>query len=238
MSETFHRLIAGGALLVCTVPASGADSAQGIQAFQHKDYAAAFREWKPAADQGQPEAQYNLGILYLRGLGVQKDAQEAFRLFHAAADRGLVDAQFQVGLMREKGTGVQQNYGEAQHWYALSAARGDSEAETALAGLYEQGYGVQKDLALAVYWYSRAAEQGHVSAQARLGACYAGKSSGHSLEKAYFWLTLAAKEDPDAAKLRSQIASKLTPEQISRAEASAAAWKPASEHPQKSATVR
>jgi hypothetical protein len=46
--------------------------------------------------------------------------------------------------------------------------------------------------------------------------------------KAYFWLTLASKQrDKDAEKQRSELASRLSPDQIASTESSAAQWKPA-----------
>src|SRR5579883_1415532 len=80
-----------------------ADTAAGLRAFRQQDYATAAREWQAAAAQGDKDAQYNLGLLYLKGLGVRTNATEAFRLLRAAAMQGQVNAQFQVGQMREKG---------------------------------------------------------------------------------------------------------------------------------------
>jgi len=44
----------------------------GLVAAQHGDYAAAARLWGPLAEQGNPEAQYNLGIAYQYGHGVTR----------------------------------------------------------------------------------------------------------------------------------------------------------------------
>src|ERR1700722_10438757 len=97
-----------GTTLLWAVPALRGETATGLKAFRQSDYATALREWKVDADKGQTEAQYNLGMLYLKGLGVTRDPQKAFQLFSLAADAGQPDAQFQVGLMREKGVGVPQ----------------------------------------------------------------------------------------------------------------------------------
>lgn len=105
------------------MPAYSADSAAGLQAYRKKDYATAFREWKAAAEKGQAKAQFNLGMLYLKGQGVGKDPQLAFRWLRSAADQGNAEAQFQVGQIREKGVGMAPNYADAKHWYELSAKR-------------------------------------------------------------------------------------------------------------------
>jgi hypothetical protein len=101
------------------------DITPGVKAYEKGDYATAVRVFKPAADKGQPDAQFNLGILYSRGQGVGKDPEEAFKWLRLAADQGLPQAQFMVAQMREKGEGVAPNYAEAEHWYQLAADSGD-----------------------------------------------------------------------------------------------------------------
>jgi hypothetical protein len=234
MFDRQRRLLWAGVVMLGTLSALFGDVAAGLQAFRKADYLTAYREWSRAAEQGQAEAQYDLGILYLKGLGVAKNPEEAFRWFRLAAEQGQADAQFQAGLMREKGTGVPKDYVQAQVWFARSADRGDSEAEEALAELYEQGLGVQKDLARAVYWYQQAAEQGHAEAESRLGLCYAaGKGIKKDLSKAYFWLTLASKQkNMDGEKQRLELAKKLPVDVVHKTELSAAQWKPTARHVQ------
>ena len=52
---------------------------------------------KDAVDQGNSDAQHQLGSCYLFGKGVVKDEREAIRLFKLAADQGNVKAQFDLG---------------------------------------------------------------------------------------------------------------------------------------------
>ncbi|KAI9348634.1 Sel1 repeat protein [Obelidium mucronatum] len=56
------------------------------------DLAAAANWFRLAADAGLPEAEYNLGVMYERGEGVETDLKEAKSLFERAAEAGLVDA--------------------------------------------------------------------------------------------------------------------------------------------------
>ena len=53
-----------------------------------RDYAAAVRWFRKAADQGFPEAQTNLGFMYAKGLGVPQDYTEAMKWCRKAADQG------------------------------------------------------------------------------------------------------------------------------------------------------
>jgi TolA-binding protein len=43
----------------------------GVAAYERGDYATAMRLWRPLADRGNGDAQYNLGVMYDKGLGVR-----------------------------------------------------------------------------------------------------------------------------------------------------------------------
>ena len=66
-----------------------------------------------AAEQGDAEAQFNLGNMYFEGLGVPQNDAEAARLYRMAAEQGIAEAQFNLGIMYFTGRGVPQNDAEA-----------------------------------------------------------------------------------------------------------------------------
>ena len=117
--------VGGVVLLVSVVVGSpgwaGADEA--MQAYDRGDYATAFREWLPRAQQGIVEAQYNLGLLYAQGQGVPQDDSQAIQWFRRAADQGYAPAQYSLGVMYTEGRGVSQSGAEAYFWFTLAAAR-------------------------------------------------------------------------------------------------------------------
>ena len=47
-----------------------ADFNKGLDAYNDGDYATALKEWKPLAEEGNADAQYNLGVMYKNGWGV------------------------------------------------------------------------------------------------------------------------------------------------------------------------
>ena len=49
------------------------DFKKGVEAYNKGDYATALKEWKPLAQGGYIDAQYNLGIMYDNGKGVLQD---------------------------------------------------------------------------------------------------------------------------------------------------------------------
>jgi len=93
------------------------------------DYATALKEWRPLAEQGDAEAQCNLGYMYKGGKGVPQDDAEAARWYRLAAVQGLDRAQFNLGIMYATGRGVQQDYVQAYLWFSLAAAQGHGSAQ-------------------------------------------------------------------------------------------------------------
>jgi TPR repeat protein len=65
---------------------------QGLGVTQN--YSEAAKWYRLAADQGYPQAQYNLGLLYNQGNGVAKDNNEAKKWWQKASDQGLSAATF------------------------------------------------------------------------------------------------------------------------------------------------
>ena len=87
----------------------GADFAKGWIAYKTGDYATSLEEWTPLAEQGTALAQYFLGVMYLKGLGVLQDYKMAAKWNALAAEQGFAKAQFYLGNMYRKGEGVSRN---------------------------------------------------------------------------------------------------------------------------------
>jgi len=120
------RRAALGIALVCCFGLQGPASASfrdGLQAYYRLDYRTALSEWQQLANQGNPGAQYQLGVMYYRGEGVPQDYDEAAKWFQAAADSGDADAQFNLGLMYSHGQGLAQDFVQAHLWFSLAAWR-------------------------------------------------------------------------------------------------------------------
>ena len=211
-------LIIGATLLAGSICASPPDETAGGDAFLKKDYAAAYRNWKPLADRGDANAQFNLGILYERGLGVRRDMSEAFNLFHLASTQGLAAAQVELGRMYARGWGTAQRYGEAFQWFEKAALQGDPDGERNLGWLYDQGYGVARDYKIAAKYYRLAADRGNAEGQYALGELYL---SGNGVPKdpvqAYCLFTRAELEEKKAADELLRLNQKLSGDQISQA---------------------
>ena len=105
-------------------PSWGADVNTGVAAAQNGDFATALKELEPLAEQGHAKAQYNLGVMYEKGLGVPQDDKEAVRLYRLAAEQGDADAQYNLGAMYGNGTGVVQDFIYAHMWWNIAASNG------------------------------------------------------------------------------------------------------------------
>jgi uncharacterized protein len=208
-----------GVMLLCALPA-WADTAAGMQAFKNKDYGTAFREWKAAAEAGQAEAEFDLGVLYAQGKGVQRDLTLAERWYRKSAEQGNAEAEFALGQMYSRGWGMPRDEADALRWFQM-ANNPDSDGPSTDWYLID-GYGMQQDQKQAAYWYELAAQKGHAEAQFNLGRLYAEGKGGipHDEEQAVRWVRAAASQGypPAQARLGSRYATGLgIPEDTKRA---------------------
>ena len=152
-------------------------------------------KWRVAAEQGDAEAQFNLGYAYGIGEGVDKDQREAVRWYRKAAEQGDAWAQYNLGVAYWNGEGVDKDQREAVRWDRMAAEQGHADAQYNLGWAYWDGEGVEKDQREAVRWFRKAAEQGDASAQNNLGWAY---DNGEGVEKdqreAVRWFRKAAEQ--------------------------------------------
>lgn len=85
-----------------------------------------------AAEQGYADAQFNLGLMYANGEGVEQDMAQAVDLFKKAANQGHVDAQNNLGAMYFTGDGVARDEKKAIEWFEKAAAQGNEDAQANL----------------------------------------------------------------------------------------------------------
>jgi len=126
--EVMRSTFLAAVLALMPLAALGQDFDAGLAAFERGDYAVAFNEWRPLAEQGYVGAQTNLGWMYESGQGVPQDDTEAVRWYRLAAEQGDAAAQLSLGLRYTNGRGVPQDYVAAHMWYNLAAADGVSVA--------------------------------------------------------------------------------------------------------------
>ena len=121
-------------------------------------------EVQKAAEQGDVDAQFNLGVMYEQGKGVAQDDKQAVAWFRKAAEQGNVYAQYMLGAMYFHGRGGAQDDKQAVAWTRKAAEQGDAAAQYLLGAMYFHGRGVAQDYKLAYVWSSVSAANGDVAA--------------------------------------------------------------------------
>ena len=199
--------------LLMAGPAIAEPFEDATKAYNSGDYETAYRLIKPLAEEGIPEAQFNLGLMYEKGQGVPQDYAEALKWYRKAAEQGNA---------------------KAVKWYRNAAEQGNAEAQFTLGRMYDERLGVPQDFAEAVKWYRRAAEQGFAEAQTSLGVMY---FTGQGVQKdyvlAHMWFNLATSrylaseisKRKRTENFRNIAASSMTPAQIAEAQRLAREWK-------------
>jgi TPR repeat protein len=85
--------------------------------------------WRVAAEQGDPEAQFNLAVALSKGLGVVQDSALAVAWLARAAEQGVANAQSKLGLLYATGDGVAMDPVEAHKWFVIASQNGDKAAQ-------------------------------------------------------------------------------------------------------------
>jgi TPR repeat protein len=142
--------------LAASAPLSAQSVKAGIDAWQRADYAAAVSIWRPLAERGDADAQFNLGQAYRLGRGVTINLAAAKTWFERAAASGHLDAQTTLGLL------LFQNGDQAQglKWLKQAAEKGEPRALLVYGTALYNGDGVTQDRLLGYAYVSRAASLG------------------------------------------------------------------------------
>jgi len=155
-----------------------------------------------AADSGDVSAISNLGFMYVKGIGIEKNEENGVKWYRKAAGLGHLTSQFNLGVMYAKGRGVEQNYVESLKWYKMAAEQGDLTAQSTIGMMFAKGIGCEKNNESALHWYQKAASKGDVNSQYNLGNMYAkGISTEVDEFEAFRWYQKAAEQEHPNAQL-------------------------------------
>jgi TPR repeat protein len=81
-----------------------------------------------AAEQGNANAQYNLGLMHSIGKGTPKDDKQAIYWYTKAAEQGHDGGQLNLGVKHDYGKGTLKDSILAYAWYNISASQGNEQA--------------------------------------------------------------------------------------------------------------
>ena len=154
------------------------------------------------AEQGDAEAQYDIGECYYNGYGVDTDYRKAFELWKELAEKEDDEAQCAIGICFYNGQGVDEDYFEAEKWLKCSLNQGnvvardvyndliktvyissfeilnadspkDEAADLYIEGVcFIEGYDEEINYPMAIERFLAAARLGHTDAQFIVGVAY------------------------------------------------------------------
>jgi len=87
---------------------------------------------------GDKIAQFQVGVMFERGIGVDVNQTQAAKWYEKSAIQGHMDAQYNIGLMYASGRGIEQNEQFAIMWLASAAKQGDKEARKLLLAMIDE----------------------------------------------------------------------------------------------------
>jgi len=139
------------------------------------------------------ESEYQRGLMYANGVGVEKDDVKAFEWIEKAANHGHPDAQWTLGVLYVKGRGRAKDPSKASVWFQRSADQGNHHGEYNLAVLYREGLGVKKNDTKAFELFLKSAEHGSAEGQNNVGGMYVeGRGVPSNQDEGIKWVRKAA----------------------------------------------
>lgn len=160
----FIALISFMISLVFSTLVYGGDYETGRAAYDVGDFERAQAVWAPAAESGDADSQFGMGLLYANGYGVPLDDAQALKWYMLAADQDHGQAQCNIAVMHANGWGVPMSETEAMKWYLLAAENGITDAQINLGTMYQNGFSIEKNEVEALKWFSIAERLGDINA--------------------------------------------------------------------------
>ena len=109
-------------LMLLGVQTAHADRNDGAYAYLQGDYETAYNTMISLANTSEdPIAQYYLGVMYMKGQGVEQDFEQAGEWFRKASEQGLAVAMYKLAKLYTKGEGVPKDMEFAYVWYSVAA---------------------------------------------------------------------------------------------------------------------
>lgn len=136
----------------------------GVDAWKAGDFDAAVRYWMPAANNGNADAQFNMGQAFKLGRGVVTSLADAEIWYRRAAEQGHLQSEDNLGLTLFT-MGKRE---EAMPFIRRSAARGEARTQFLLGTAHYNGDLAEKDWPRAYALIHRASETGLSLAKSRI----------------------------------------------------------------------
>jgi len=97
--------------------------------YERGELVKAAKQYQELAENGDPVGQRNLGFLYQRGHGVNRNNATAMMWYLKAAEQGHRAAYNNIGFLYVAGLGVEQDFVQAHLWYTKAVVAGSKEGK-------------------------------------------------------------------------------------------------------------
>lgn len=157
---------------------------------------------KKSADAKCSDGMANLGICYLKGIGVERDPYEGHRLLDAAISNGCQLAVWMKGVCYRDGIGVGEDLSKAAELFESAAKNGEMHAQNDLGDYYADGTVVKENHEKAFECFMKSAMQGNSEGMRNVAICYErGFGVVSNVEESLIWMRKAAELGNDDALL-------------------------------------
>ncbi len=141
----------------------------------NKYYAAALSDYEKAEEENSnATAEYRIGLIYLNGLGVDKNIDKAVHWFSKSTSNGNASAAYKLAVLYDEGTEVTKNPEKAFLFYQLSSELGNPYANYKLGNISLEN----SDIPQAIKYFEQAADNNISHAWYRLGQIYSDTEYG------------------------------------------------------------
>lgn len=144
----------------------------GSSYYELQDFQEAFKWTSKAVENGDIASNTGLGIMYVNGLGTERNEKKALDCFKKAASIGDAFACFWLGSMYFDGKGTSINEAEGFKWTQKAAEKGYVGSYIALGFCFEKGKGTEKNIEEAITWYKKAYDKNVPDAPMMLCTAY------------------------------------------------------------------
>ena len=185
-------LSTGLAMSACSTESTNKTIQYSIKSF-NKDDSKDFKALHSAATQSDPQAQFQLGVMYENGEGVSQDKSKAAWWYRKSVEQGFADGQNALAKLYYFNMELEPVFNESIAWFEKAAAQGQPEAQFYIGFFYEKDSEITKDYDQSLKWYLKSAENGFATAQFRLGTMYYyGEGVKRDYKQAKQWYQKAA----------------------------------------------
>jgi len=189
-------------VLLSTLAMFGSSFDEAVEAYNAKNYSHALEKFIVLAHDENPQAQYNVGLIYANGLGVIADSEEASKWYEQSARQGYGLAQFNLAVLYDSKEDMTGEYSKkAKYWYEQAVHSGVNEAYNNLGTLYLKGKGLEKSEAKALVLFAKGVTLEDSASEVNTALLYTwGTSTTHDKLKAKALFEKALSQGESKAK--------------------------------------